>query len=151
MQLQKLKLNARKGTFGSFYLWKEVKRLFNPLTRDDYNKVVEEFSDMIFRIAYQNLCNIADAEDVVQEVFISLLKSKSKIFNDSEHLKSWLIRVTINKCLDVRRSFFRKILCLLTHRWFHIQTKKKSLWTRLWNYLRTTEILSTCIIMRDIK
>lgn len=82
--------------------------MFNPLTRDDYNKVVEEFSDMIFRIAYQNLCNIADAEDVVQEVFISLLKSKGKIFNDSEHLKSWLIRVTINKCLDVRRSFFRK-------------------------------------------
>ena len=114
--MQKLKLNARKGTFGSFYLLKEVKRLFNPLTRDDYNKVVEEFSDMIFRIAYQNLCNIADAEDVVQEVFISLLKSKSKIFNDSEHLKSWLIRVTINKCLDVRRFFSEKILCLLTHR-----------------------------------
>ena len=82
--------------------------MLNPLTRDDYNKVVEEFSDMIFRIAYQNLCNIADAEDVVQEVFISLLKSKGKIFKDSEHLKSWLIRVTINKCLDVRRSFFRK-------------------------------------------
>ena len=63
--------------------------MFNPLTRDDYNKVVEEFSDMIFRIAYQNLCNIADAEDVVQEVFISLLKSKGKIFNDSEHAKSY--------------------------------------------------------------
>lgn len=82
--------------------------MFNPLTRDDYNKGVEEFSDMIFRIVYQNLCNIADAEDVVQEVFISLLKSKSKIFNDSEHLKSWLIRVTINKCLDVRRFFPKK-------------------------------------------
>lgn len=75
--------------------------------KDAYNQVVEEFSDMIFRIAYQNLCNHTDAEDVVQEVFLSLLKS-SKSFESKEHLKAWLIKVTVNKCIDIRKSFFRK-------------------------------------------
>lgn len=75
--------------------------------KDAYNQVVEEFSDMIFRIAYQNLCNYTDAEDVVQEVFLSLLKS-SKSFESKEHLKAWLIKVTVNKCIDIRKSFFRK-------------------------------------------
>lgn len=77
-------------------------------TEEDYCKIVEQFSEMIFRIAYQNLFHINDAEDVVQDVFLKLLKQKDKCFNDYEHLKSWLIRVTINQCLDYKKSFFRK-------------------------------------------
>lgn len=77
-------------------------------TEEEYIKIVEKFSDMIFRIAYQNLFHINDAEDVVQDVFLKLLKQKDKCFNDYEHLKSWLIRVTINQCLDYKKSFFRK-------------------------------------------
>ena len=77
-------------------------------TEEEYNAVVERFSDMIFRIAYQNLFNVCDAEDVVQDVFLKLLKQKKRQFTDDEHLKSWLIRVTVNHCVDVKRSFFRK-------------------------------------------
>lgn len=77
-------------------------------TEEEYIKIVEKFSDMIFRIAYQNLFHINDSEDVVQDVFLKLLKQKDKCFNDYEHLKSWLIRVTINQCLDYKKSFFRK-------------------------------------------
>jgi len=69
--------------------------------------VVEKYSDMVVRIAYQNLKNQADDEDVTQEVFIKLLKQPD--FNDEEHLKAWLIRVTINQCKDLRKSaWFRK-------------------------------------------
>lgn len=77
-------------------------------TEKEYVRVVEQYSDMIFRIAYQNLLHIHDAEDVVQDVFLKLLRQRDKCFDDSEHLKSWLIRVTINQCLDYKRSFFRK-------------------------------------------
>lgn len=73
-----------------------------------YNQVVEEFSNMIFRIAYQNLCNRTDADDIVQEVFLSLLKSECKAFADKEHLKAWLIKVTVNKCIDYKKSFWQK-------------------------------------------
>ena len=69
--------------------------------------MVEKYSDMVVRIAYQNLKNQADDEDVTQEVFIKLLKQPD--FNDEEHLKAWLIRVTINQCKDLRKSaWFRK-------------------------------------------
>ena len=57
-------------------------------TEKEYVKAVGQFSDMIFRIAYQNLFNTSDAEDVVQDVFLKLLKQKDKGFNDYEHLKS---------------------------------------------------------------
>lgn len=72
-------------------------------SEEDYTVIVEEFSDMIYRIAYQNLLNVADAEDVTQDVFIRLLRNRSKTFSDKEHVKAWLIRVTVNRCRDYRR------------------------------------------------
>lgn len=77
-------------------------------TEKDYQMVVEDFSDMIYRTAYQNLMNTADAEDVVQDVFIRLLRNRKKKFTDKEHLKAWLLRVTINRCRDYRRFVLRR-------------------------------------------
>ena len=82
--------------------------MLNLQNEDEYTRVVELFSDMIFRIAYQNLFHKHDAEDVVQDVFFKLLKQKRQTFQDDEHLKAWLIRVTIHQCLDYKKSFFRK-------------------------------------------
>ena len=75
-------------------------------SRESYNQVVEEFSNMIYRIAYQSLKNTTDAEDIVQDVFLSLLKSGKQEFSDKEHLKAWLIKVTVNKCINFRKSFW---------------------------------------------
>lgn len=72
-------------------------------SRECYEKIVDEYSDMIYRIAYQNLRSSYDAEDIMQEVFLTLLKSEIT-FKSSEHLKAWLIRVTINKCIDWKKS-----------------------------------------------
>lgn len=71
-----------------------------------YKRVVLEFSNMLYRIAYQNLLNIEDAEDIIQDVFLELLQYK-KPFHDQEHLKAWLIRVTINKCINLKKRHFR--------------------------------------------
>ncbi len=75
--------------------------------REIYNKIVDKYADMIFRIAYQNLNNKQDAEDIMQEVFLSLLKTDTQ-FEDFNHIKAWLIKVTVNKCIDVKKSFFRQ-------------------------------------------
>ncbi|MDD3747100.1 MAG: RNA polymerase sigma factor [Anaerostipes sp.] len=82
--------------------------MLNIRDEKEYNSIVDEYSDMIFRIAYQNLFNIHDAEDVTQDVFLKLIKQKENFFNDKEHLKSWLIRVTINRSIDFKKAFFRK-------------------------------------------
>ena len=82
-------------------------KMLNIQTEQQYNEIVENYSDMIFRIAYQYLFNKYDAEDIVQEVFVKLL-TKRVIFKDEEHIKSWLIRVTINQCLDYKKSLTKK-------------------------------------------
>ncbi|WP_312106939.1 sigma factor [Lachnoclostridium sp.] len=45
-------------------------------TIDQIDAVIEKYSDMIIRIAYQNLKNQADAEDVAQEVFLKLMREE---------------------------------------------------------------------------
>lgn len=62
---------------------------------------------MIYRIAYQNLYNVFDAEDIMQDVFIQLITKKS-IFVDEEHVKAWLIRVTINLCINYKKMLARQ-------------------------------------------
>lgn len=82
--------------------------MLNIKTENEYYHIVDEYSDLIFRIAYQHLFNTEDAKDVIQDVFVKLLKQKNGSFRDYEHLKAWLIKVTMNQCLDYKKSFFRK-------------------------------------------
>lgn len=63
---------------------------------------IRKHADMIYRIAYQNTGSTADAEDILQEVSIALVTKNAPLENE-EHLKRWLIRVTINKCRDLHR------------------------------------------------
>lgn len=71
-------------------------------------QIIKRYSDMIYRVAVHNIGNIADAEDIMQDVCIELL-TKAPTQEDSEHLKAWLIRVTINKCKSFRRlAWFRR-------------------------------------------
>ena len=70
-------------------------------------KLVETHSNMVLHIAYQNTFNMQDAEDITQEVFIRLLGNISKLESD-EHIKAWLIKVTINMCKDHKKSFWNR-------------------------------------------
>ena len=73
-------------------------------------KIVETYSNMIMRLAYQNCFNKSDSEDIVQEVFIKLIKNIDKLGDNSEYIKAWIIRVTINTCKDCNKSsWYRKV------------------------------------------
>lgn len=48
-----------------------------------------------------------DAEDAVQEVFLRLY-TRERDFETPEHLRRWLIRVTVNLCRDTLKSPWRK-------------------------------------------
>jgi len=70
-------------------------------------EIVEKYSNMIIQIAYQNVLNSSDAEDITQEVFIKLIKNMDKL-ESQEHIKAWLIRVTINLSKDYNKSFWKR-------------------------------------------
>ena len=70
-------------------------------TQETICRIVEEYSDMLLRLACTRLDSTQDAEDAVQEVFLSLLTSKP-VFRDAGHEKAWLIRATLHRASDIR-------------------------------------------------
>lgn len=72
----------------------------------EVNRAVGEYSDMIRRLCMIHLKNYADTEDIFQTVFLKYVLS-SVVFENKEHEKAWFIRVTINACKDLLKSFFR--------------------------------------------
>ena len=64
-------------------------------SREDFEQVLERYNKMVYRLAYARTGNVQDAEDVLQEVFLRYIRA-DKTFNDEEHRKAWLLRVTVN-------------------------------------------------------
>ena len=69
----------------------------------DISYAVSTFARTVAKVAYTYTKNVPDAEDIAQEVFITLMNS-GKVFEGDEYLKAWLIRVTINKCKNHLKS-----------------------------------------------
>ena len=76
-------------------------------SEQEVNYAIERYADMVLRLCMVRLKNPQDAEDVVQTVFLKYTLS-SQIFETADHEKAWLIRVTVNCCRDLLKSFFRK-------------------------------------------
>ena len=74
--------------------------------KEKAEEIIRTYADMIYRLALQNLKNPDDASDIFQEVCISLLTKNAPLYDDV-HIKYWLIRVTINKCRDLKKSAWR--------------------------------------------
>lgn len=69
---------------------------------------LDYYGDMLLRLAYSYMKNMHDAEDVLQDVFIQLMKNIDT-FESREHKKSWLICVTRNLCRNkLKSSWFKK-------------------------------------------
>lgn len=70
--------------------------------------VLDKYSRMLIKLAFTYVKNTADAEDITQDVFVSLIK-KGCGFENEEHEKAWLIRVTINNCKNHLKSSWNKL------------------------------------------
>lgn len=73
----------------------------------DYTKAVDTYADSVYRVAYSYTYTKADAEDVLQNVFLKLFQTR-QCFNSEEYLKQWLIRVAVNECHNLHRSFWKR-------------------------------------------
>ena len=75
-------------------------------TEQETNRAIERYADTVRRLCMIHLKNHADTEDIFQNVFLKYVLSSGS-FESEEHEKAWFIRVTINACKDLLRSFFR--------------------------------------------
>ena len=74
--------------------------------RTDVTLALELYGNAILRTAYSYLHSRADAEDVVQDTLIQLMKT-DPAFESPAHEKAWLLRVAINLCKNRLRSPWR--------------------------------------------
>lgn len=73
---------------------------------------LKKHADMVRRICFLHLRQREDVEDAFQEVFLRYLE-RTEPFENDEHEKAWLIRVTLQRCADITRSFWnRRVLPL---------------------------------------
>lgn len=75
-------------------------------SEEEANRAIEQYADTVRRICMVHLKNEADTEDIFQTVFLKYVLH-SVPFENPEHEKAWFIRVTINACRDLLKSFFR--------------------------------------------
>ena len=69
--------------------------------------IMDKYKDNLFSVAF-NICrNATDADDVVQDTLIQY-HTTEKQFDSEQHIRSWLLRVAINKAKNINMSFFRR-------------------------------------------
>ena len=76
------------------------------MERQAFMDAVAQHQDMVYRIALHRFGIPQDAEDAVQEVFLRLYLREGP-FDSPEHLRRWLLRVTVNVCKDALKSPWR--------------------------------------------
>ena len=71
--------------------------------RLNYNGWVDNYTDILFSFAFYKTGNREEAEDLVQDTFLSAYKSR-ETYNGSASEKTWLMAILKNKIID----FYRK-------------------------------------------
>ena len=137
-------------------------------SEQEVSRAIDRYADTVQRLCMIYLKNQADTEDIFQTVFLKYATS-TVAFESEEHEKAWLIRVTINACKDLLRSFFRSRtvsmeevleafstllkICILypTLLWILVQPCPPTLgrcWKQSWPFPKNTGTWSICTTTR---
>ena len=75
-------------------------------TGESVQNIFNKYADMVYRMARLYMKNHQDSEDIVQDVFVILIREikSGKIFESGEHEKAWLIVTTGNLCKNRLRE-----------------------------------------------
>jgi RNA polymerase sigma-70 factor (ECF subfamily) len=91
---------------------RRLKPLDDSLLVDELKKGSEEafvtlfdrFHGRIFNVVFRVLGDAAECEDVVQEVFMKVIRNIDS-FNEQSTLYTWLYRIAVNAAVDTRKKF----------------------------------------------
>ncbi len=68
-----------------------------------FRSIYDQHCDMVYNLCLNYLQNSDDAQEVTQDVFVSIYK-KLDNFRQQSSLKTWIYRIAINKCLDFLKA-----------------------------------------------
>jgi RNA polymerase sigma-70 factor (ECF subfamily) len=70
--------------------------------REAFRRLLERHYDMIYRVAYRFVGSAADAEDIAQDVCVTLSTRLGR-FGGRSRFTTWLISIVLNRCRDFLR------------------------------------------------
>lgn len=74
------------------------------------NKLISVHQQFIFNIALKMINNVADAEDVTQEVLIKIVTNLAKYDQNKGRFRTWLYRITFNHILNIRKQKYETMV-----------------------------------------
>lgn len=78
--------------------------------RASLSQLIERHQQYIFNIALKMINNVADAEDITQEILIKLVTNLSKYDSSKGRFRTWLYRVTFNHFLNTKQQKYEKLV-----------------------------------------
>ncbi|UUZ85378.1 sigma-70 family RNA polymerase sigma factor [Paenibacillus sp. P26] len=72
----------------------------------DTDQLYHLYKPLLFSLAYRMMGSVMDAEDIVQEAFLSLSEASSG--DHIRNIKAYLCKTVTNRCLDLLRSSAKK-------------------------------------------
>lgn len=118
------------------------------MTRQIFETYFRERYSLVYRVAFMQMKGHADAEDVLQEVFVRLLKYQPQ-FENEEHEKAWFIRTTMNICKDILKSKWHSSTVSIDRipesekKYFHLPYVKED--ETIWTVLELPEKYKSCL------
>jgi len=72
-----------------------------------FEEIYKQFSKLVFNLALQYVQNTEDAEEITQDVFLTVNQSL-ELFQQNSEIQTWIYRIAINKSLDFIKAKNRK-------------------------------------------
>jgi len=99
----------------SSLVWPVMSEAVEPVLEDSLarqNRFISENLRRIFLLVYRMVGNVADAQDLTQEVFVKALQRRDQL-KDEEKAAHWLSRIATNTAIDFLRRHGRLAFCEL--------------------------------------
>lgn len=78
------------------------------MDRENAAQLARDYGPSVYRLAYARTGNRQDAEDVMQETFLTLLRKGPAKFECDGHARAWLLRVAAQRAADHFRRVNRR-------------------------------------------
>ena len=73
----------------------------------NFDTICEKYGNRLYAAAFSICRQQQDAEDAVQDALITFYRT-DKDFESEEHIKAWLLRVTVNAAKSTKRLFWNR-------------------------------------------
>lgn len=91
--------NEKRGKFSMLIITAQFIESLKNNDEDAFFKLYNEYVKLIYHIAYSYTYNKEDSEDIVNEVFMKIMKSLDS-YNHQNKFKEWICQITRNCCIN---------------------------------------------------